>query len=43
MYGEEENAYKILVMKPEEKRPVGRHNIEVGVKDIGRSGEEYPL
>jgi hypothetical protein len=42
--GEKRNAYRILVGKPEGKRPLGRprrrwmHNIKMDLRKIGRDG-----
>jgi hypothetical protein len=37
MYGENRNAYMVLVWKPEGKRPFGRtrcwHNIKMGIEE----------
>jgi hypothetical protein len=44
---EKRNAYRILVGKPERKRPVGRprhrwvNNIKIGLKDIGWDGTDW--
>jgi len=41
MNGKEKNAYKILVRKPEKKRPLGRHkhkwedNTKINIKERG--------
>jgi len=45
--GEMRNAYKILVGKPEGKRPLGRHrhrwedNIRMGLREIGSEGVDW--
>jgi hypothetical protein len=45
--GENRNAYRILVGKPEGKRPLGRHrhrwedNIRMDVREIGWSGMDW--
>ena len=45
--GEERGVYRILVGKPDGKRPVGRprrrwrDNVEMDLKEIGRDGKEY--
>jgi hypothetical protein len=42
--GDKTNAYRILVRKPERKRPLGRSrrrwvdNIKIDLREIGRSG-----
>jgi hypothetical protein len=40
--GEKRNAYRILVGKPEGKRPLGRtmwvDNIKIDLREIGRDG-----
>jgi hypothetical protein len=47
MNGESKNAYKILVGKPERKRPlrIPRHrqedNIKIDLKEIGLQGEDW--
>jgi hypothetical protein len=45
--GEKRNAYRILVGKPEGKRPLGRprrrwvDNIKMDLKEIGRDGVDW--
>ncbi|MEB2589631.1 reverse transcriptase domain-containing protein, partial [Bacillus cereus] len=45
--GEERGVYRILVLKPDGKRPVGRprrrwrDNVEMDLREIGRDGKEY--
>jgi hypothetical protein len=45
--GEKRNAYRILVGKPEGKRPLGRHrrkwedNIRMDLREIGWGGMEW--
>jgi hypothetical protein len=45
--GEKRNAYRILVGKPEGKRPLGRpgrrweDNIKMGLREIGWGGMEW--
>jgi hypothetical protein len=45
--GEKRNAYKILVGKPEEKRPLGRprsrweDNIRMNLREIGWGGMDW--
>jgi hypothetical protein len=44
--GEKRNAYKILVGKPEEKRPLGRprhrwENIEMDLRETGWGGTDW--
>jgi hypothetical protein len=45
--GEKRNAYKVLVRKPEGKRPFGRtsrrweYNIEMDLEDIGWESVDY--
>jgi hypothetical protein len=45
--GEKRNAYRILVGKPEGKRPLGRHrrrwenNIRMDLREIGWSGMDW--
>jgi hypothetical protein len=47
MHGEKKNAYKILVGKPEGKRPLGRlrrrweGNIEMDLREIGWGGMNW--
>jgi cupin superfamily acireductone dioxygenase involved in methionine salvage len=47
MHGREKNAYKIVVRKPEWKRPLGRprhrykENIETVVKEVGYEGVDW--
>jgi hypothetical protein len=47
IWGEEENAYRILVGTPEEKRPLGRSrrrwvdNIEMDRREIGWGGVDW--
>jgi hypothetical protein len=44
---EKRNAYRLLVEKPEEKRPLGgprrrwMNNIKMGLRDIGRGGVDW--
>jgi hypothetical protein len=44
MHGEKENAYRVLVGKPERRRPLGRcrrrweDNIEMDLREIGWDG-----
>jgi hypothetical protein len=44
---EKRNAYRILVGKPEEKRPLGRprcrrvHNIKIDLREIGWDGVDW--
>jgi hypothetical protein len=46
-HGEKMNAHRILVGKPEEKRPLGRprcrwvDNVEMDLKGIGWGGMDY--
>jgi hypothetical protein len=45
--GEKRNAYRILVGKPESKRPLGRprrrcvYNIKMDLKEIGSNGVDW--
>jgi hypothetical protein len=45
--GEKRNAYRILVGKPEEKRPLGRprrrwvDNIKMDLREIGSDGVDW--
>jgi hypothetical protein len=45
--GEKKNAYRILIAKPEGKRPQGRHkrrwedNIKVDIREIGWGGMDW--
>jgi hypothetical protein len=45
--GEKQNAYEILVRKPEKKRPIGRprrkwvHNIKIYLREIGWNGMDW--
>jgi hypothetical protein len=45
--GENRNAYRILVVKPEGKRPLGRprrrwvDNIKTDLREIGRDGVDW--
>jgi hypothetical protein len=45
--GEKRNAYRILVVKPEEKRPLGRprhrweDNIRMNLRDLGWGGMDW--
>jgi hypothetical protein len=45
--GEEKNAYRILVGKPEGKRPLGRQrcrcvdNIKMGLREVGWDGMDW--
>jgi hypothetical protein len=45
--GEKRNAYRILVAKPEGRRPLGRprrmlvDNIEIGLREIGWDGGDW--
>jgi hypothetical protein len=45
--GEKRNVYRILVGKPEEKRPLGRqrrrwvNNIEMDLREIGWAGMDW--
>jgi hypothetical protein len=45
--GEKRNAYRILVGKPEGKRPLRKpgprlvNNIKMGIREIGRSGMNW--
>jgi hypothetical protein len=45
--GEKRNAYRILVGKPEGKRPLGRprsrwvNNIKMDLREIGRDGMDW--
>jgi hypothetical protein len=47
MYGQKRNAYRILVGKPEGKRPLGRptckwmHNIKMDLRDRGWGGMDW--
>jgi hypothetical protein len=47
MNGPKRNAYRILVGKPEEKRPIGRprrrwvYNIKMDLRDIGWDGMDW--
>jgi len=38
MYGENRNAYRVLVRKPEEKSPLGRPTLEWVLKETGLEG-----
>jgi hypothetical protein len=46
-YGEKRNAYKILMGKPERKRPLGgprrrlEDNIKIDLKDVGWGGVDW--
>jgi hypothetical protein len=45
--GPKENAYRILVRKPEGRRPLGRprrrwvNNMKIDVREIGRGGIDW--
>jgi hypothetical protein len=45
--GEKRNVYRILVGKPEGKRPLGRprrrwaHNIKMDLRELGRGGMDW--
>ena len=47
IYGDIRGAYRVLVRRPEGKRPLGRHrrrwknNIIMDLKDVGRGGIDW--
>jgi hypothetical protein len=47
MYGERKGVYRVLVWKPERKRPLGKHrrrwedNIKMGLQEVGCGGMDW--
>jgi len=47
MYGGEDNVYRVLVGKPEGKRPLGRRrhrwedNIKIDLQEVGCGGKDW--